>query len=65
MDGVESMKDAKDRLILFGAGRNGQMALKKYGRKQVAFFCDNDAKKVGGEIDGVPVVAFESMLKTH
>lgn len=65
MDGVESMKDAKDRLILFGAGRNGRMALKKYGRKQVAFFCDNDAKKVGGEIDGVPVVAFESMLKMH
>lgn len=65
MDGIESMKNVKGRLILFGAGRNGQMALQKYGREQVAFFCDNDAGKVGKEIDGVPVVGFDSMLKMH
>lgn len=41
------------------------MALEKYGRERVAFFCDNDAEKVGRTLEGVPIISFDSMRKMH
>ena len=53
------------KLILFGAGRNGMRALKKYGRERVAYFCDNDIQKQQTKIDGIPVISFDEMLKLY
>lgn len=55
----------RDKLILFGAGRNGTLALKKYGRGKVAFFCDNLPEKQGTEVEEILVVSFEEMLRYY
>ncbi len=49
------------KIILFGAGRRGEEALKKYGKDKVAYFCDNDKNKIGKRIDGVEIIAFEKL----
>ena len=53
------------KLILFGAGRNGLLALKKYGKENVAYFCDNDSQKQRTKVEGIPVIAFDEMLKLY
>ena len=54
-----------NKLILFGAGKNGREALKKYGKNKVAFFCDNDIEKQGTFIDGIEVLSFERMKELY
>lgn len=53
------------KLILFGAGGNGLLALRKYGREQVAYFCDNNVEKQGTQIEGITVVSFQKMLELY
>lgn len=55
----------KPKLILFGAGRNGILALEKYGTERVAFFCDNAVEKQGKRINGILVLTFEEMIKRY
>lgn len=52
-------------LILFGAGKNGVEALKKYGVEHIACFCDNAKEKQGTSISGVKVVSFDKMISLH
>ena len=42
------------KIILYGAGRQGLLALHKYGKERVAFFCDGFADKE--EIEGIKVI---------
>jgi len=49
------------RIILFGAGKNGLKALKKYGKENVAYFCDNDNSKQGTFIEDIEVISFEKL----
>ncbi len=54
------------KYILYGVGRQGMLAFRKYGKERVALFCDgfSEAK----EIDGIPVVrpdALSDILKEH
>ena len=51
----------KKQLILFGAGKNGLSALKKYGKDKVAYFCDN--KKSGKSVKGIPVISFQKLCE--
>lgn len=60
-EGYFKMKD----LILFGAGKNGVKALKKYGAEHIACFCDNAKEKQGTSISGVKVVSFDEMISLH
>lgn len=53
------------RIILFGAGKKGIEALEYYGKKRVAFFCDNSKEKTGRYIDGVEVISFDRMLELY
>lgn len=53
------------RIILFGAGTIGRQALKHFGCPKVFCFVDNDAAKVGTEIDGVSVISFAELKKIH
>ncbi len=49
------------RIILFGAGKRGKEALEKYGKVNVAYFCDNDKNKIGKRINDVEVITFEKL----
>jgi len=55
----------KRKLILFGAGKNGKLALQKYGKDRVAYFCDNSAEKQGMHIEGIEIVSFSRMLELY
>lgn len=51
--------------ILFGAGRYGHLALKKYGNENVAFFVDNNLDLLGNKIDGIPVISAKQLGKIY
>lgn len=55
----------QEKLILFGAGRNGKKALAKYGKDKVAYFCDNDETKQGMFIEEIEVISFAKMKLLH
>lgn len=57
--------EKKKNIILFGAGNNGRLALKKYGIEHVAYFCDNEPCIQGTEIEGILVISFEEMVELH
>lgn len=49
----------KNRVILFGTGKFGHLALQQYGKDEVYCFIDNNHNLWGGNVDGVPVKAVE------
>ena len=53
------------QLILFGAGKNGKLALERYGKEKVAYFCDNNRELQGSLVEGIAVVSFEKMVLLH
>lgn len=52
-------------LILFGAGDYGHKALRYFGKERVRCFADNDERRAGDSLDGVPIVSFDQMMKIH
>ena len=49
-------------LIAFGAGRNGKALLDHIGKRNIAFFVDNDSEKQQkGSFYDVPLVSFQEM----
>lgn len=52
------------KIILYGAGYYGEMAMNVYGPK-VACFCDNRHHAYQGKYAGVPVISFEEMKEIH
>ena len=58
---VECIKD----IVLFGAGKRGRKALSHFGKERVLFFCDNNEKIVGTQIDGVNVVGFDELTRKN
>lgn len=53
-----------NKVILFGAGKNGIIAAKKYG-DYVAFFCDNNKDYHGTYINNIEVISFEKMTELY
>lgn len=53
------------KIILFGAGINGEKALKRYGKDNVVFFCDNDKNKIGKKIENVEIISFEKLKEIY
>jgi len=49
----------KKKYILYGAGRQGMEALRKYGAERVAYFCDGFSDKQ--EIEGISVIKPDSL----
>ena len=49
----------KKKYILYGAGRQGMEALRKYGHERVAYFCDGFSDKQ--EIEGINVIKPDSL----
>ena len=54
-------KYMKEKIILYGAGRYGLLALDKYGKSHVAFFCDK--QKSGETIEGIEVLSFDRLVE--
>lgn len=52
------------KVILFGAGKNGIKALKKYG-DSVSFFCDNNMDYHGKYINNIKVISFDKMAELY
>ena len=50
------------KIILFGAGNFGKMALKYYGEDQVAYFADNSSVKINTDICGIKCISFAEMI---
>jgi hypothetical protein len=52
----------KQRIVIFGAGQAGVAAKKNLQSEFfIMAFCDNDARKVGSTLDGLPVIAVEAL----
>lgn len=47
---------------LFGAGINGIAAIQFFGRQNILAIIDNDERKQGKEIEGIPVISLEQYL---
>lgn len=58
------MRDHK-KIILFGAGEIGRRALKHFGSGKVAYFADNNEKKAGTYIEGIPVICLSQLKKIY
>ncbi len=52
----------ENRVIIFGAGQFGHMALKHYGRENVEFFIDNNELLWGKEIENIPIKKVEDAV---
>lgn len=54
-----------DKIVIFGAGKMGVNLLAQLRRAgyTAAYFCDNNASKQSGKIEGVPVISFNELLK--
>ena len=51
-------------IALFGSGEQGRKAHKKFGQRVVAFL-DNDEKKLGTELMGVPILLPDTFIKAN
>ena len=49
------------KIILYGAGRFGQLALTRYGKSEVAYFCDSHSRE--SNIDGIPIIRPDRMIE--
>jgi len=59
------MRDLNNKkLVLFGAGRSGEIFLENYKGFHVLAFADNDPKKQGQTIQGVPVISPDGIADT-
>lgn len=52
----------KKELVLFGAGEYGKNALQVIGRKEVAFFLDNNKSLHGKSLDGIEIRYFPEVI---
>ena len=53
------------KIILFGSGKNGRLALKRIGADKTAYFCDNNDEKVGTVVEGKEVISFDKMVALY
>ncbi len=57
------MKSVKKKIIIFGAGNFGKLALEYYGSEDVELFVDNNTEKAGKEYCGKSIISFEGFLE--
>ncbi|MBE5865472.1 MAG: radical SAM protein [Lachnospiraceae bacterium] len=51
--------------ILFGAGLLGVSAVGEYGRESIAYFADNNRKKIGTCLEGIEIIGWDELLRIH
>lgn len=55
--------DKYKKIVIFGAGNFGKMAIEYYGYENVLCFVDNNSKKINTLFCRKPVISFDSLLK--
>lgn len=50
------------KIVLFGAGMHGKLALEKFGKDQVAYFIDNNPELWGKQIREIDIISFDQFL---
>ena len=65
-----NIEGEKMRIALFGAGNNGVSFYYEYIKKRkssddIICFIDNDEKKIGKFIDGIPIVSIVNAVKLN
>ena len=53
------------KYYLFGAGNNAWGVISYFGRENIIAIIDNESKKIGIKLEGVPVVSFEQYMLSH
>ena len=53
------------KIIIFGAGTWGKLALEYYGADTVDFFCDNNPERIGQEYCGKKIISFDRLKEIH
>ena len=53
------------KIVLFGAGINGRMALRYFGQSRVQYFADNNVKLAGEKIYDIPVISFSQLKEIN
>ena len=53
------------KIIIFGAGNWGKLALEYYGADAVDFFCDNNPERIGQEYCGKKIISFDRLKEIH
>lgn len=53
------------KYIVFGSGKNGLEVYRHLKNGTIAFFCDNNIKKVGEKIEGIEIISFEKLLEIY
>lgn len=51
--------------ICFGAGLIGRLAMKEYGKDNIAYFVDNNSSIVGKKIDGIEIINVEKLEEVY
>lgn len=51
-----------EKIVIFGAGKFGHLALNQYNAKNVKYFIDNNETLVGESIEGIPIRKVEDIL---
>lgn len=59
----ESEKRIEQNVVIFGAGADCERMLRKSGADGIAYIVDNDEKKAGGKIEGIPIVPFRKLME--
>lgn len=54
-----------DKYYLFGAGNNVWGVISYFGNENIIAIIDNEKKRVGYQIKGIPVISFDEYLERH
>jgi len=63
-ESIDSLKNDRKEVYIFGAGAAGKLIKQDLDRFEIPVyrFVDNDVKKVGTRIEGVPVIGFQELV---
>lgn len=59
----ESEKKIEQNVVIFGAGADCERMLRKSDADGIAYIVDNDEKKAGRKIEGIPIVPFRRLME--
>ena len=58
------MKNLQKKYVLFGAGQYGRRGIRYLSWENIAFFIDNDPKKIGEVIEDIPIYSLEDVKES-
>lgn len=59
------LNNNKIDVILYGAGKKAKLFLSAYDNINVKFYCDDNADKIGKNINGIPIISITELQFSH